>query len=138
MLKTKGYKWKNYLYICLKRIASDISKTEFRDLKATSLPKIAGVYVISNKDSIPLYVGRTKNLRQRIYNNHLMGPLTSARLKKYLIHAKVCENRGEAKKFIRDRCNVRWIKVLESRKRGAVEGYITGKLFPKYGIEDEH
>jgi len=26
-------------------------------------------------------LGRSKNLRQRLYNNHLMGPLTNARLK---------------------------------------------------------
>ena len=61
-------------------------KVTFAEVKPSQLPDAPGVYVIKNYDSDEtLYVGRTKNLRQRIYSNHLHGPLSNARLKKYLI-----------------------------------------------------
>lgn len=58
----------------------------FAEIKPSQIPDAPGVYVIKIQDSDEtLYVGRTKNLRQRIYSNHLHGPLSNARLKKYLI-----------------------------------------------------
>ena len=107
----------------------------------SKLPQRAGVYVITARIEgveCPYYIGRTKNLRQRLYYNHLMGPLTNARLKKYLIEAKECSNREDAKQFIRTYCLARWIEEPDIRKRGAIEGYTTGLLFPKYGIYEEH
>ncbi len=43
-----------------------------------------------------------------------------------------------AKGFIRSACIARWIEEADIRKRGAIEGYVTGLLFPKYGIYEEH
>jgi hypothetical protein len=45
---------------------------------------------------------------------------------------------ASAKDFIRQNCIARWIKESDIRKRGAIEGYTTGPLFPKYGIYEEH
>lgn len=63
----------------------------FKDLKPSDIPEnISGVYAIFDSSSNEvLYVGRTKNLRQRLYNNHLHGPKTNARLKKYLVEDKL-------------------------------------------------
>lgn len=59
---------------------------EFSSLVPSDLPEKAGVYVIWLKDTEEvLYVGRTRNMRQRLYTNHLMGNKSSARLKKYLV-----------------------------------------------------
>ena len=60
---------------------------DFADLVPSKLEnKLAVVYAIFDKhEGSTLYVGRTKNLRQRLYNNHLMGPESNARLKKYLV-----------------------------------------------------
>jgi len=57
----------------------------------------------------PYYVGRTKNLRRRLYNNHLMGPATNARLKKHLVAGGECADMKSAKQFLKDTCSVRWI-----------------------------
>jgi len=138
MVITKKKSWEKYLRKCFRCIVSDNLKKEFETLRPNSLPSLACVYLISDTKGQPLYVGRTKNLNQRIYYNHLMGPLTNARLKKYLIHAGVCKDVLDAKHYIKKNCVVRWLPIKESRKRGAVEGYLTGRLFPKYGIEDEH
>lgn len=113
----------------------------FLRLTPSGVPQISGVYIITahlEKKEMPYYVGRSKNLRQRLYNNHLMGPLSNARLKKYLINFGECSSLEEAKEFIRTYCWVRWIEETDVRKRGAIEGYVTGMLYPKYGIYEEH
>jgi len=105
------------------------------------LPHTEGVYLITKLEGgseIPYYIGRTKNIRQRLYNRHLMGSLESAQLKKYLIGNQVCSTIEEAKEFIQRRCVARWIEESDYRTRGAIEGYCTAILFPAYGIEEEH
>ena len=72
------------------RIAEDVLNAPqiyFNDLKpSTLIDGLAAVYAITDiSTGEVLYVGRTKNIRQRLYNNHLMGPKTNARLKKYLV-----------------------------------------------------
>ena len=62
----------------------------------------AGVYIIySSINHEPLYVGRMRKLKQRIYTNHLMGPLSNARLKKYLLEGKEMINSNKIKKYKR-------------------------------------
>jgi len=113
----------------------------FTDLTPSKVPKTEGVYVISvlkGGSEIPYYVGRTKNLQQRLYTNHLMGSAAGARLKKHLVQAGECTDMAAAKAFLRAHCLVRWIEQVGHRERGAIEGYCTGLLFPKYGIYEEH
>jgi hypothetical protein len=113
----------------------------FSSLTPSKVPIASGVYVITAKlgnMEFPYYVGRTKNLRRRLYNNHLMGPATNARLKKHLVAGGECADMKSAKQFLKDTCSVRWILQDGHRERGAVEGYATGLLFPKYGIYEEH
>ena len=114
---------------------------KFSELTPSKVPIAEGVYVITKKygsRELPYYVGRTKNLRQRLYNNHLMGPPSNARLKKHLVAHEECSNHAEAKAFLRKKCRVRWILQKGFKERGAIEGYVTGLLFPKYGIYEEH
>ncbi len=61
-------------------------KIDFNGLTPSRLEdKLPVVYAITDKrDGKVLYVGRTQNLRRRLYTNHLMGPESNARLKKYL------------------------------------------------------
>lgn len=113
----------------------------FSALTPSKLPEEPGVYVITAQvaeEEHPYYVGRTKNLRQRLYTNHLMGALSNARLKKHLITSGECADSSAAKQFIRTNCSVRWVQQVGHRERGAIEGYVTGLLFPKHGIYEEH
>jgi len=105
------------------------------------LPQVAGVYLITKMEEAvetPYYIGRTKNIRQRLYSHHLMGSLASARLKKYLIDNQVCSTVEEAKEFIMEYCAARWIEESNYRTRGAIENFCTAVLFPEYGIDEEH
>ena len=47
-------------------------KMDFLDVKPSNLPEKPGVYAVFNRDTgETLYVGRTKNIRQRLYKQHL-------------------------------------------------------------------
>ena len=117
------------------------SPLAFSEMTPSKIPNRPGVYLITAELSgreDPYYVGRTKNLRQRLYNNHLMGPFSNARLKHCLVSTQECEDIAAAKAFLRTCCSVRWIEQNGHRERGAIEGYATGLLFPKHGIYEEH
>ena len=116
-------------------------KNLFSGLVPSDLQEIAAVYAIFDKeDGSCLYVGRTKNLRQRLYYNHLMGSKSNARLKKYLTED---DNRPEipsmveAKQFLKDRCYFQYYPVSEMRKRGQIEGLLSYLLNVQY-IHEEH
>jgi hypothetical protein len=116
-------------------------KHYFSNLKPSDIPdKLPGVYAIFNT-SETLYVGRTKNLRQRIYNNHLMGPLSNARLKKYLIEDNVhfpdIVSRDMAKIYLKENCFVQYVSIDTVIERGRIEGLLSYALNVKY-LYEEH
>jgi len=67
-----------------------------------------------------------------------MGSLANARLKKYLCTSGECADPEDAKRFLQKYASVQWIDEKDMRTRGALEGYFTAVLFPKYGIAEEH
>ncbi|MDO4474101.1 MAG: GIY-YIG nuclease family protein [Eubacteriales bacterium] len=86
----------------------------FGTLTPSDIPDgIAGVYAIfDEKSGEVLYVGRTKNLRRRLYTNHLHGPKTNARLKKYLVEDASEENitsMDDAKQYLKKYCYAKYI-----------------------------
>ena len=112
----------------------------FSDLKPSSLPAEPGVYAIFHKETNEtLYVGRTKNLRQRLYNNHLHGPSSNARLKKYLVedaNEPGITSLEEAKAYLRENCLFRFIIEDDTLKRGRLEGLLSFMLNVRYMYEE--
>ena len=115
------------------------SKYYFSDLKPSEIPDKPGVYAIYNS-SETLYVGRSKNLRQRLYRNHLMGSLSNARLKKYLIGDNDCfpdiSTPLEAKKYLIEHCYLQFMQFDTVIERGRVEGLLSFALNVKYAYEE--
>lgn len=155
MVKRISNDWKRFMFTQCEVLLSS-QRVAFDNLMPRHIPEVPGVYLITvTKNSIetPYYVGRTKNLRRRIYGNHLMGSPQNARLKNYLIKDRALTNvrtRVDAKVFIRRNCMVRWIaeeaysKNLPDKTRhlyqvrGLLESFMTSELFPRYGIYEEH
>lgn len=114
----------------------------FSDLKPSDLQDgLPVVYAIFDRETGEnLYVGRTVNLRRRLYTNHLMGPKTVARLKKYLTEdpsVPEISSMDEAKQFLRDRCYFQFLPIADVRKRGQIEGMLSYMLNVRY-IHEEH
>ena len=113
-----------------------------RNLKPSDIPDdIAGVYAIFNeKTNETLYVGRTKNLRRRLYTNHLHGPKANARLKKYLVEDESqvsIKDMDDAKQYLKDNCYVKYIVESDTVQRGRIEGLLSYLLNVRY-IHEEH
>lgn len=114
----------------------------FRDLTPSDIPEgISGVYAIFDEDhNETLYVGRTKNLRRRLYTNHLHGPETNARLKKYLMNddsQSDIDGMDTAKQYLKDHCYVKYIIEEDTSRRGRIEGLLSYLLNVRY-IHEEH
>lgn len=114
----------------------------FGTLTPSNIPDgIAGVYAIFDERSGEvLYIGRTKNLRRRLYTNHLHGPKTNARLKKYLVEDASEENissMDDAKQYLKKYCYVKYIVEDDTVQRGKIEGLLSYLLDVRY-IHEEH
>lgn len=140
MIRSPAAAWRKFVDRAFQRLVV-ANPLPFAEMTPSKLPKVGGVYLITARidgRELAYYVGRSKNIRRRLYTNHLMGPLTNARLKKYLVNTGECSGIAEAKQFLQQTCLARWIEEADIRKRGAIEGYVTGLLFPKHGIYEEH
>ena len=116
-------------------------KTTFAEIKPSQIPDAPGVYIIRLQDSDEtLYVGRTKNLRQRIYSNHLHGPLSNARLKNSLIedpNELSITDLTAAKQYLKDFCYVKFQIIDDLLERGQAEGLLSFLLNVRY-LSEEH
>ena len=117
-------------------------KYYFSDVKPSQLEEnLPVVYSITNfKTGMVLYVGKTTKLRRRLYTNHLMGSLNTARLKKYLIDdPEVPEvvDLDSAKKYLKANCYFQYVAEYDMRKRGQLEGLFSFILNVKY-VDKEH
>lgn len=128
-----------------KRITEEIfssPKYYFKDLKPSLLiDKLEAVYAITDMSTGEvLYVGRTKNIRQRLYNNHLMGPKTNARLKKYLVEDPLqlqISDMEHAKNYLKANCYTQFILEPDMVKRGQMERLLSYMINVRY-IHEEH
>ena len=128
-----------------KRIVDDIlhaPKYYFKELKPSVLPnQLAVVYAITDTSTGEvLYVGRTKNVRRRLYTNHLMGPKTNARLKKYLVedpNQPQITDMLIAKEYLKANCYAQYVPEEDMVKRGQIEGLLSYMLNVRY-IHEEH
>ena len=128
-----------------KRIVDDIlhaPKYYFKELKPYVLPdQLAAVYAITDTSTGEvLYVGRTKNVRRRLYTNHLMGPKTNARLKKYLVedpNQPQITDMLIAKEYLKANCYAQYVPEEDMVKRGQIEGLLSYMLNVRY-IHEEH
>ena len=126
------------------RIAEQLLESQqytFRGLTPSMLESVPGVYAIFDRATgATLYVGRTINIRRRLYTNHLMGPEANARLKKYLAtdrNRPDIPDMAAAKQYLIDNCYFQYVRVEEMVKRGQVEGLLSFLLDVTY-IHEEH
>ena len=126
----------------LQKQMQDCKKIYFSELKPSDLDEdLCVVYAITNfRTNEILYVGKTTKLRRRLYTNHLMGNLATARLKKYLIDDPLITNVSDlesAKQYIKNNCYFQYVEEPDMRKRGQLEGLFSYLLNVRY-VDKEH
>ena len=129
----------------VRKITEDLKCATIYDFSSlpgpSALPERAGAYIIFDKKTKEVYyVGKTTNLRQRLYNNHFMGPTTNARLKKYLIDDPAFPGISDpagAKDFIKKNCSFVFLLESDVRERGHLEGLLSFLTDCRY-VDKEH
>jgi len=113
-------------------------KFPFDDSLRSQLPDKPGLYAISVKNAPTgefLRAGRTKSaaggLRQRIYQNHLMGD-QSGNLRAQLVKDKRCSDNQQAKIWIRENCLVHFVIIEDDQVRRWAEYLMLSLLRPNY------
>lgn len=113
-------------------------KLAFNEGIRAKLPTEHGLYAIIQKDAPAgdvLRAGRTKTagqgLRQRIYQNHLMGN-QKGNLRSQLIGDGTCRDFLEAKAWIQQNCLVQFIVVRDDRLRMWAEYFMLSILRPRH------
>lgn len=100
-----------------------------------NLPTAGGVYRVleipsSWKESI--YVGKTGNLRDRIYRNLLMGESKAHTLRRKLISNNGLSDEETVKKYLKDNCGIQYLEIEDENERSLFEHFVISILKPKY------
>jgi hypothetical protein len=113
-------------------------KIAFNEEIRSKLPTEHGMYAIFQKDAPAgdvLRAGRTKTagegLRQRIYQNHLMGN-QKGNLRSQLIGDGTCRDFLEARAWIQRNCVVQFVVVTDGRLRMWAEYFMLSILRPRH------
>ena len=113
-------------------------KFPFDDSLRSQLPDKPGLYAISVKNAPTgefLRAGRTKGaaggLRQRIYQNHLMGN-QHGNLRAQLVQEGRCSDIEEANRWIRENCRVQFLVIEDDQRRQWAEYFMLSLLRPNY------
>ncbi|HTW92371.1 MAG TPA: GIY-YIG nuclease family protein [bacterium] len=109
----------------------------FRTLVPSKLPTTGGIYAISitrGPYAGIVYVGTTKNLRQRLYQNHLMGDKHASQLRNALVHFDCAYDHDEAKRFMRESCGYRFFEDTNEKERQVKEAFAIAALRPEFSI----
>lgn len=109
----------------------------FDEAIRNALPEAHGIYRIFDADAPfeTVRAGRTKTaaggLRQRIYQNHLMGN-QNGNLRAQLVAEGVCADLEAAKRHIRERFAVQVLVVDDGEERAVIEHFMLAVLQPRY------
>lgn len=109
----------------------------FDDRCRSALPEVHGVYRIFDpmKPHETVRAGRTKTaaggLRQRVYQNHLMGDQTG-NLRAQLVTDGVCSDLEAAKRLMRGSLAVQILAVEDEEERTWLEHFMLCVLRPRY------
>lgn len=114
-----------------------LSKPRLRFDKNLSqeLPNTAGVYRVLETDAHTeetIYVGKTVNLRTRIFRNHLNGKSERSILRKKLIRSGLCEDEKSVTQYLTERCSVQISEIEDERGRSWFEHFTIAVLKPRY------
>ncbi len=105
-----------------------------RDLR-TMLQKSGGIYRVFNNGADwehSIYIGKTKNLKQRIYGDHLTGDRIASTLRNKLIEKGNCVDEGAVTKYLIDNCSLQFMVIEDATERSFLEHFAIAVLRPIY------
>jgi hypothetical protein len=123
----------NRKYSALLQVMLEAPKIAFEELKPSALPQSPGVYRIFEtcaKFRETVYIGESKNLRNRIYRSHLMGTTRVSTLKKKLVASGKYPDAAAVKAYLRHDCSIQCVIIPRKRERMRFEHFAVAMLGP--------
>lgn len=114
----------------------DITQAKIRSILQSDNP-VPGVYLMTDSEDRPLYVGRSKNLAQRIGKDHRSLNKNAANLT-YMISKLNNISHNEARNYMFGDFFVKFIKVENEYDRTVFEVYVAMELNTPYNNFLEH
>lgn len=90
------------------------------------LPKDGGIYAVlrvTGPTSSLLYIGKAKDLQQRLYHNLLHGQFRSHTLSRKLLKAMKLGSKKSVERFLVKECAVRWVVEKDAKERSYLEHF---------------
>src|SRR3989338_5901391 len=106
------------------------AKGNLGQINKMDIPTKPGIYLFTDKNEKILYVGKTKNIQDRLYSKHRMGTLESSTLKRKLVKLKGLKQE-EVKKYMESKFYVRW-KIIPLAEITSFEHFLISVLNPEY------
>ncbi len=106
----------------------------FDNLMHLNLPNEGGIYRIcdfSKQEPGLMYVGKSNNLRRRLYSNHFNGPAGNSTLRRKLLRNDF-HGELEVTNYLQASCKAQYIIVEDERFRCFAEHYAISVLQPQY------
>jgi hypothetical protein len=105
---------------------------QYSDATPSSFPEGKGIYIITAKDGTIVRAGKTgRTLRERLYNNHLMGT-QPGNLRAQLVGSRQSTDMKAAKDWIRECCSVRFLEIADDAGRARVEHFMLAVVQPRF------
>ena len=108
---------------------------KFDNKLRSRLPSQGGVYrVIDGGENLyhVIYVGQTKNLQNRVYNDLLMGNLPRHTLKRKLVNSGIYPDKKAAKDYLKEKCMVQYVEIYDVINRKLFEHFAIAILRPEW------
>jgi excinuclease UvrABC nuclease subunit len=79
-----------------------------------------------------IYIGKSKDLRNRIYKNHLIGSRRFSTLKRKIIQSEGFSNDADVENYLRERCAVQFVIIEDELERNFFEHFAIAIFRPKF------
>ena len=97
------------------------------------LKVVGGIYRIFLKENHGkiLYVGKTANIKRRLYSSLLKGNISTHTLKRKLINKNLCTDQETANIYLKDSCVFQFLLEDNKKERSFLEHYFIAMLRPR-------
>lgn len=103
----------------------------FKDISENLVSEAPGVYAIFSKiEGKTLYVGKTKNIRERVFDTHLAGWMGD-KVVQYAKSKNIIHSKEDIAGFLVEYCFIRWVTETDYKKQESLESYISAILYTR-------
>ncbi len=100
------------------------------------IPKAQGVYLIFDKSlGKNIYVGRSRNLKRRLLQNHKQGNVKGSQFRKALSQYFKLDSESKITEYILNNCNYKYLALKDFEEMVRLEHFVTAIIGPELNVK---